>query len=99
MAGLTQDEVVAKADISSVTLSKLETGVNRPNFEIMIALAYALDASPNFLAGWDAQPNPSQPSDRRRLLIRLNAVANQLPDEWIDMLISIAEKAASQQNL
>lgn len=92
-AGLTQDELGNEADISVVTLSKLETGVNRPTFEIFVALAHALNSSPNTLAGWPDQTNYPADVGRRQLLMRLAAVAEQLPDEWLSQLISLAEVA------
>lgn len=95
-ANLTQDELVAKADISAVTLSKLETGVNRPAFEILVALAHALNASPNYLLGWNSQADLGSDANRRILLMRLSAAVQHLPDEWIEQLISLAEQAASR---
>jgi transcriptional regulator with XRE-family HTH domain len=97
-ANLTQDELVAKADISAVTLSKLETGVNRPAFEIFVALAHALEAPPNYLLGWDSQADPNSDANRRILLMKLNAAVQRLPDEWIEQLISLAEQAASKSS-
>ncbi|MER2635058.1 MAG: helix-turn-helix transcriptional regulator [Rhizobiaceae bacterium] len=93
--GLTQDELVAKADISAVTLSKLETGVNRPAFEVFVALAYALETSPNVLVGWNDTSDLDTDANRRQLLMRLNTIANRLSDDWLEQLISISEKAVS----
>ena len=93
-AGLTQDELVAKADIASVTLSKLETGVNRPAFDVLIALAYALDVSPNYLVGWGDDSDQHPDAARRAMVNRLNAAVDRLSDEWVEQLVAIAEKAA-----
>ena len=92
-AGLTQDELGARAEISVVTLSKLETGVNRPTFEILVALAYALNSSPNNLIGWKDETDYDLEADRRQLLMRLQSVSEQLSDEWLYQLISVAETA------
>lgn len=94
-AGLTQDDLASQADISVVTVSKLEAGVNKPAFDVLMGLAYALDASPNYLTGWDAQPEPISESNRRILLNKLHAVAQRLPEDWIELLIVLAERAAN----
>lgn len=93
-AGLTQDELVAIAEASAVTLSKLETGVNRPTYETLVALAYALDVSPNELMGWDAAVDNQGAASTREQLNRLALLAARLSPEWIDQLIAIAEKAS-----
>ncbi len=95
-AGLTQDGLVAKAEIASVTLSKLETGVNRPAFDVLIALAYALDVSPNYLVGWGDQTEQHPDAARRAMVHRLNAAVDRLSDEWLKQLVAIAEKAGKQ---
>lgn len=95
-AKLTQDELASKADISVVTLSKLESGSNKPAFEIFVALAHALNASPNYLLGWDSQADVDSDAKRRLLLTRLGAAVQHLPDKWIEQLISLAEQAASE---
>ncbi len=40
--GITQDELVEIAEFSPVALSKIERGINRPSFENLAALSYAL---------------------------------------------------------
>lgn len=97
LAGLTQDDLVAKADISTVTLSKLETGVNKPAFEIFVALAYALEVSPNFLVGWNDEIRSDTDAGRRHSLARLNAAVEGLSDDWLEQLISLAEKAGQPE--
>ncbi|MBS7708024.1 helix-turn-helix domain-containing protein [Chelatococcus asaccharovorans] len=92
--GLTQEELVAIAECSAVTLSKLETGVNRPTYEILVSLAYALDVSPNALIGWDSDPPSQTEAAKKEQLTRLMLLAEHLSDEWIEQLVSIAEKAS-----
>ena len=92
-AGLTQDDLVAKADISTVTLSKLETGVNKPAFEIFVSLAYALNVSPNFLVGWDDEGRAETDAARRQLLSRLHVLIERLSDDWLEQLLSLSETA------
>ncbi len=91
-ARLTQDQLVALAEMAPVTLSKLETGVNRPTFEVLVALCYALEVSPNSLVGWGTDDAPVSEADRRQLLSRLNLSAHRLPTEWLERLTEIAEK-------
>lgn len=95
-AGLTQEELVARADCAPITLSKLETGANKPTYEIFVALAYALDVSPNYLVGWDAPESRGMPRNQV-LLNRLTLVAEDLPDDWLEILIEIARKAPRPQ--
>ena len=91
-ANLTQDELADKAGISVVTLSKLETGVNRPAFDILLALSLALKRSPNDLIGWHDEDREGDGS-RKRLLRKLELAVDSLSDEWIEQLISISETA------
>lgn len=93
-ARLTQDELVAKADMSSVTLSKLETGVNKPAFDVFVALAYALGVSPNFLVGWDDDVKIEDNVARRQLISRLHIAIERLSDDWLEQLLSISEMAS-----
>lgn len=95
-AKLTQDELASKADISVVTLSKLESGSNKPAFEIFVALAHALNASPSYLLGWDSDTDMDVDANRRMLIARLGAAVHRLPEEWIEQMISLAELAASK---
>lgn len=95
-AGLTQDDLVGKADIGTVTLSKLETGASRPALEIFLALAYALDISPNELLGWKEKPDPAMDEKRRLLLMRLNQAIRPISNEWIEQFITLAELASSK---
>lgn len=95
-ARLTQDELVAIAECSAVTLSKLETGVNRPTYETLVSLAYALNVSPNTLIGWETDKPTHMDASKRELLNRLLLLAENLSVEWIDQLVSIAEKASNQ---
>lgn len=95
-AKLTQDGLATRADISVVTLSKLETGVNKPGYEILVALANALKVSPNYLLGWETLDVASPEAHRRALLARLSAAAQHLSDDWLQQLVSTAELAASE---
>ena len=92
-AGLTQDQLVAIAECAPVTLSKLETGVNRPTFEVLVSLAYALNASPNYLTGWQDAVGAESDAARRQLIGRLILAAGKLDADWIRQLVEIAEKA------
>lgn len=95
MRGLTQGELAAKAELSSVTVSKLETGINRPAFEIIVALSHALDIQPNFLLGWDSSFSDEIKPSRQLAIQRLVLAAARLDDDWLIHLISLAEKAGS----
>lgn len=95
-AGLTQDALVTLAECAPVTLSKLETGVNSPTFEIFVSLAYALGVSPNYLVGWQEIGIEEVDAERRRLLNRLILSAQSLPSDWLQQLIDIADRAKTK---
>ena len=92
-AKITQDQLVTLAEFSPVALSKFERGVNSPSFSNLVAICHALNVSPNFLTGWDEQPSSDQSTLRQELINQLVVHANSLSDEWLQQLISIAEKA------
>lgn len=92
-AGISQDELVALAEFSPVSLSKLERGINRPSFENLVALSYALGTSPNYLTGWGEEVTSVEGAEKRLLLNRLMLASENLSAEWILQLIAIAEKA------
>ena len=52
---LTQDEVTERANGlgGANSLSLYESGKNLPSAENIVALAQALDTTPNYLLGWD----------------------------------------------
>lgn len=93
-AGLTQEDLSSRADLAPVTLSKLETGVNKPTFEIFLALAHALGTSPNYLAGWDDPAPEGTGVERRMLLNRLVLACEGLPADWLEQIAGLAERAA-----
>ena len=84
---------MAIAECAPVTLSKLETGVNRPTFEVLVSLGYSLNASPNYLMGWGDRVGSESDAARRQLTDRLILAAGKLDAEWIKQLVDIAEKA------
>ncbi|MEP7452720.1 helix-turn-helix transcriptional regulator [Phyllobacterium sp. SB3] len=95
MRGLTQGELATKAELSSVTISKLETGTNRPAFEIIVALSHALEIPPNFLLGWDGSFSDEVKPSQQQAIQRLVLAAGRLEDDWLNQLIALAEKAGS----
>lgn len=46
-AGLTQEELGARAGIHRVSVARLELGTRRPTWESVLALAIALDVTPD----------------------------------------------------
>jgi transcriptional regulator with XRE-family HTH domain len=92
-AGLTQEELSTVAECSIVTLSKLETGVNFPTLDILLSVAAALKTSPDRLIGWELAQAGELPTTKRANLHRLILATEELPDDWIELLIALAEKA------
>ena len=98
-AKLTQDELVALADFSPVALSKFERGINSPSLANLVAICHALNVSPNYLTGWDQSLDGSSDADnsKQTLINQLMVHAGSLSEGWVEQLISIAEKAKSEQ--
>lgn len=94
-AKLTQDELVALAEFSPVALSKFERGINSPSFGNLVAICHALDVSPNYLTGWVQSSDGLSDGDnsKQALINQLMVHAGSLSEEWIEQLISLAEKA------
>lgn len=99
-AKITQDELVTLAEFSPVALSKFERDVNSPSFANLVAICHALNVSPNYMAGWNQDIGSSEgdgDSNKQHLINQLLFHANSLSDEWIEQLVSIAEKVKSEQ--
>lgn len=96
-AGITQDQLVAMAEFSPVALSKFERGINSPSFNNFVAICYALEISPNYLTGWGEGDAPESAEHKQLLLNQLLLKANALPVEWVEQLISIADKANQER--
>jgi transcriptional regulator with XRE-family HTH domain len=92
-AGLSQERLASLADISPITLSRLETGASTPSFEVLATLAVALETTPNFLLGWGETGEPSKQASDRAMLNRLVLSASTLSPEWLQQLIDLAERA------
>ena len=93
-AGLTQDGLAAKADLSVDQISKLETGKTGASFEAMAKLADALniDAAAFFTNAIDSR------ATKRPAFSKLVAKLARLTDEqlvWIDGVVSAALQSRS----
>lgn len=93
LARLTQDQLAAKASLSPIAISKFETGVNLPQIENLMALAFALNTSPNALLGWETPVFGPQTGQKKESLARLLLAAEPLSVDWIDQLIEVADRA------
>lgn len=94
-AGLTQEELSEKAECSAIALSKIETGVNLPSFELLIALASALDVPVSDLIG-TAKSGRSASKKQAAALVQLEEAARDLPVQWIETLINVAKQASEK---
>lgn len=50
-AGLTQEELASKCEIQRSTIAMIETGGNKPSFELALKLSKALNCTVEELAG------------------------------------------------
>jgi transcriptional regulator with XRE-family HTH domain len=88
---MTQEQLVAIAGVSSITLSRLEGSISKPTFDVLIKLAEVLGESPDRLIGWR---DPDRPADDREALLRqLDSAVADLSKEWVEALLAIAALA------
>ncbi|KAB2710630.1 helix-turn-helix transcriptional regulator [Brucella intermedia] len=92
---ITQEELASRSGLSTITLSKLESGVNNPSFNVIVALSISLKVEPNYLFGWPIKIHDSVNSERRMKLQTLVLYAEQLDNTWLDELISLAKLAST----
>lgn len=90
---ITQEELASKAGLSTITISKLESGVNKPSFDVIIALSHSMDIEPNYFFGWSNEISAKSSSARRIKLQSLILQAEYLDDIWLDQLIALSKLA------
>lgn len=90
---ITQEELASKAGLSTITISKLESGVNKPSFDVILALSHSMDIEPNYFFGWSNEISAKSSSARRIKLQSLILQAEHLDDIWLDQLISLSKLA------
>lgn len=90
---ITQEELASKAGLSTITISKLESGVNKPSFDVILALSHSMDIEPNYFFGWSNEISAKSNSVRRIKLQNLILQAEHLDDIWLDQLISLSKLA------
>ena len=90
LARMTQEALGAASEVSPVTLSKLESGINTPTLEVLIAIAKALDVSPNYLTGF-LEDDVASTSERRLLLGRFQLVSERMSPAVLEQLVGLAE--------
>jgi len=95
--GLTQEELALKSGLSTITLSKLESGVNKPSYDAVLSLCHSLEIEPNYLFGWSDEMTADTRSERRLKIRSLILHAEKLDDAWIDELTSLSKLALSRQ--
>ncbi|MET3927584.1 helix-turn-helix transcriptional regulator [Devosia sp. 2618] len=89
--GWTQADLAAAADVSVVTISKLEQGVNLPTFAILTALCDALAVSPNDLIGWPGSKGAETSVVSERELRMITAARGLTPAQFA-AFVEFAEK-------
>ncbi|WP_114214443.1 MULTISPECIES: helix-turn-helix transcriptional regulator [Brucella/Ochrobactrum group] len=87
---ITQEELAGKAGLSTITISKLETGSNNPSFDVISLLCKAMDIEPNYFFGWTPDVTSITNAEQRRKIQRLLLNVEKLDDIWIDELISLS---------
>jgi transcriptional regulator with XRE-family HTH domain len=84
-AGLTIEELAAKAGISTGSLSQLERGIGNPSFNTMAKLAYALGVPIGTFFSGPAQTDPVVRKGNRKRLMHA-AFANESPAPLYELL-------------
>ncbi|WP_052502988.1 helix-turn-helix domain-containing protein [Brucella anthropi] len=94
---LTQDELASKSGLSTVTLSKLESGKNRPSFDVIVALSNSLNIDPNYFFGWLTDLSMKNNAERKLKVQELLILVDTLDEKWLDQIISLAKMASSKR--
>ena len=91
-AGLTQDEVAKRINVTPQAIYKYEKGIvsNIP-LDKIAQLANLFSVSPSVLAGWDEHPSLNAAPSETQLL----ALHRQLNDEGQEKLLSYADDLVS----
>lgn len=92
--GMTQEDLATVAGLSPITLSKLESGVNKPSFDVLWAIVIATKVEPNYFFAWNSKYSSLSNTERRLRLQELVLVAENLDEKWLDQIISLCEMAA-----
>lgn len=89
---LTQEQLAEKAECSTVALSKFESGVNLPSFEILVSLSAGLDVDVGELLGVE-DPISEQSATWVSSKAKLDEAMKDLSSDWLDALTEIAKQA------
>lgn len=88
--GLTQEQLVDLAEVSEITLSKLERGASKPTFDVLVRLSLALSVSPNELLGWRDAAIDGEDAKRVELIDALRRESERLPLKWLETIVTLA---------
>lgn len=92
LSGLSQEQLAVRADISPVTLSKLENGRSIPTLQAFVRLAHALSTTPNDLLAWK-EPTKQADQDIAAIIGGLDGLST----EWRKALVRIVTLAAGKR--
>ena len=86
---MTQERLATLAELSPITLSKIERSKGIPSLDIIVRIAVVLGESPNDLLGW-IPVDASDAAKRRALLINdLASASERSSDEYVSALIRL----------
>ncbi|WEK04741.1 MAG: helix-turn-helix transcriptional regulator [Candidatus Devosia phytovorans] len=86
---LTQERLAALADLSPITLSKIERNTGIPSLDIILRIAIVLEESPNELFGWISTDVPDAAKKRALLVADLISASERHSDEHLAALIRL----------
>ena len=91
--GWTQSDLAEHAQVSVVTISKLEQGKNLPTFEVLVALCSALKVSPDELIGWskDASTPAAVPLATERMIKALAKMSKGHAEAVLELAEELAK--------
>lgn len=92
LSGLSQEQLAVRADISPVTLSKLENGRSVPTLQAFVRLAQALSTTPNDLLAWREPTEHGDPD-----LAAIVGGLDGLSTEWRKALSRVVTLAAGKR--
>lgn len=89
--GMTQEQLSTLADLSPITLSKIERSKSVPTLDILLRIARVLEVSPDHLTGWIPSTLQGEARDRELLFQKLRDASDAHSTKWLKALVDFAQ--------
>jgi putative transcriptional regulator len=91
-AGMTQEALASRAEVSISTLSKIETGTSIPTLDVFCRISLVLDQTPDLLTGWRGPKITSEARKRMSLIEEAGAALASLPHDQLRALVALLKR-------